>query len=73
MAHWVKNPTYVHNDAGSFPDLAQWIKDLALQQVAEEVANMTRIWVLLGLWHRPAAADPILPQPWNFHMLQVLL
>ena len=30
MAQWLVNPTRNHEVLGSIPDLAQWIKDLAL-------------------------------------------
>ena len=53
MAQQVKNPESIHEDDGSMPGLAQWVKE------PTKVADLDL--VLLWLWYRLAVADLIRP------------
>ena len=62
MAHWVKNMTNNHEDAGLIPDLTQWAKQRSGIAISCGVGcRCDSDPVLLWLWRRPAATALIQP------------
>ena len=61
VAQQKHNLTSIHEDAGSIPVLAQWVKGSSIAMICGVGRRHSLYPELLWLWHRLAATAPIQP------------